>query len=74
MSTENHVKINNLVYHEMIAKYVKEKKSTNDLEDGEVLTYFHEFDSSIGLQYENRETYKIVDVEKFMLAKIRFGF
>jgi hypothetical protein len=63
---EDFIQISNLVYHDLIAK-------SFETEGFDQIT-FREIDAIIGVKHFNRETYQIVDKEKFMLAKIRFGF
>ncbi len=63
---EDFIQISNLVYHDLIAKSFEN--------EGFDQITFREIDAVIGVKHFSRETYKIVDKEKFMLAKIRFGF
>lgn len=63
---EDFIQISNLIYHDLIAKSFE----TNGFDQ----ITFRDIDAMIGVEHFSRETYKIVDREKFMLAKIRFGF
>jgi hypothetical protein len=64
-SSITYVDINNYVYHTVIVEGLRK--------EGSKIPYTM-IDSMIGLEHCFRQTYKIIDEEKFMLAKIRFGF